>query len=74
MIIKVINAHNAVASPAPIAPMFMVNTKKKSPNTLITPPASTAAVASPGLPSFRRNAASIWLNTNRGTANLIGSR
>ena len=39
-----------------------------------TPPASTAAVASPGAPSLRRNAASIWLNRNSGTTNLTGSR
>ena len=39
---------------------------------LNTPPASTPAVARPGAPSFRRNAASIWLKRNRGNTARTG--
>lgn len=64
----------AVAKPAPKMPISQANTKNQSPKTLKIPPASTPAVARAGLPSLRRNAASIWLNRKNGTVNLMGSR
>ena len=50
---------SAVAKPAPNSPMLQGNTKNQSPKTLQMPPDSTAAVASVGSLSLRRNAASI---------------
>lgn len=42
----------AVASPAPNIPIFIGNTKIKSPRMLNNPPLNTAIVANPGFPSF----------------------
>ena len=55
-------------------PILHGKTKIQSPKTLNSPPDITATVANAGSLSFRRNAASICPNRNKGKTNFTGFR
>ena len=69
-----ITAPVAVESPAPNTPRSSTNTQNQSPNTLKMPPVSTAAVASPGLASFRRKLVTSCPSRNTGNTQRTGAR